>query len=1061
MDSLGSSAEEFVKTIRNYMVHESRTIRTVCLRLISCVIDRAGIVNELIAKGVYYFVCRCLEREKTLSWERIEAFKVLRKTLEIYPELIPPYCVNSLASVAKDKTDLFTRTALDSLIEIAIRNPEIVTATNNVHVLFDAVLDFPYEEKKSADDFSERRQAAILGAIIYLVNNGKTRNYINLKIHLPILLAPITDAVHSNCSAPDLLGGIFWSCKAVVSLMRSWSGFIVLASEGGLSLLVSALTLPSIDVKECVIDSLFEICHEKVPPKEYPFSSTSMAKSGGVSEDPSGRIGLAPKKNVRHSLLDNFLAAQLQALIEVGLAKGLVELENQMRKIAATTGSGSREQYLAWKATILLGKILSLSNTLLPSSQCARLQTLEELVKRSLMFKGDAQRRSRASTMITNLHQYSQQNTKGTETLKTTRYKRIRGQDRRLDRLDDVKKKIEWRMDANEFRQLLQNSGVLQTKEWQKWDWDIISDIVEGPLENPMHLGAALRTKFVKRLVSFLRPSNNAYSNIPRRGENSDRYTQMACHLLEILIAEEDGKSFLNSNPLLPQLGELLRLEAEPGSNSKHERIFTKDRMIKTLAHDYFIIIGTLTGSKAGLDFLHRHKVTENLPSLCVLQDRSDLCTLIMTQMDYNVSNSPTPLILQKVISFDNVVVRNRATRHLQSLYRSSVHGFDDWGIKFAVNQLNDEHHSVVKAALEILDEASDDVEHLERIIHINPPFSAEKKAEKDLMMKMLTRKRGFQLMSSNNFIKDEMASWTKSGYLDYCRSLEHQLTDSLAMTEKASVHVPPHFFHYLASTDQGCQVVHESKVFEKLCCTIRDETATSFLRRASLWAIGNIGRSHTGLAYILKNDHDIIPFICQLTDSGTCLSLRGTCFFVLGLLSGTEEGRKELDAHMWDSPDEFRLLISVPRDVHSSNFLKIDTTEVVTATYVPTLPEWAKFAVETPQRQILDLVDLLFNPVRKKKAVADLGKMKAKSPELFKDPLIYLAVLTRMGSFSSVLESRRILYQLFNPVPAVTAEDLEIFNFNTQQNGDYVILETSSSSAPSLHSSLSSSSSN
>ena len=39
----------------------------------------------------------------------------------------------------------------------------------------------------------------------------------------------------------------------------------------------------------------------------------------------------------------------------------------------------------------------------------------------------------------------------------------------------------------------------------------------------------------------------------------------MACHLLEILISDEDGRSFLKSNPLLPQIAELLRLEAEPG----------------------------------------------------------------------------------------------------------------------------------------------------------------------------------------------------------------------------------------------------------------------------------------------------------------------------------------------------------------------------------------------------------------------------------------------------------------------------------------------------------------
>tara|TARA_R110002050_G_scaffold76922_2_gene164481 strand:+ start:236 stop:544 length:309 start_codon:yes stop_codon:yes gene_type:complete len=88
-------------------------------------------------------------------------------------------------------------------------------------------------------------------------------------------------------------------------------------------------------------------------------------------------------------------------------------------------------------------------------------------------------------------------------------------------------------------------------------------DIVEGPLQNPALLSTALRTKFIKRLVSFLRPSNNAFASIQRKAENSN-YTRIACQLLEILVSSEEGKSFLNNNPLLPQIGELVRLEAEP-----------------------------------------------------------------------------------------------------------------------------------------------------------------------------------------------------------------------------------------------------------------------------------------------------------------------------------------------------------------------------------------------------------------------------------------------------------------------------------------------------------------
>ena len=37
-----------------------------------------------------------------------------------------------------------------------------------------------------------------------------------------------------------------------------------------------------------------------------------------------------------------------------------------------------------------------------------------------------------------------------------------------------------------------------------------------------------------------------------------------------------------------------------------------------------------------------------------------------MTNMDYNVANSPTAMVLNKVLSSDNVVVRHRAMKHLQ-----------------------------------------------------------------------------------------------------------------------------------------------------------------------------------------------------------------------------------------------------------------------------------------------------------------------------------------------------------------------------------------------------------
>lgn len=40
----------------------------------------------------------------------------------------------------------------------------------------------------------------------------------------------------------------------------------------------------------------------------------------------------------------------------------------------------------------------------------------------------------------------------------------------------------------------------------------MISELLRGALSNPVHLQSALKTKFVKRILSFLRPSNRLFS---------------------------------------------------------------------------------------------------------------------------------------------------------------------------------------------------------------------------------------------------------------------------------------------------------------------------------------------------------------------------------------------------------------------------------------------------------------------------------------------------------------------------------------------------------------------
>ena len=54
------------------------------------------------------------------------------------------------------------------------------------------------------------------------------------------------------------------------------------------------------------------------------------------------------------------------------------------------------------------------------------------------------------------------------------------------------------------------DDGVSQ--DYSRWEWYTVTEILEGPLRNPTHLSTALQTKFIKRILSFLRPSNLLFS---------------------------------------------------------------------------------------------------------------------------------------------------------------------------------------------------------------------------------------------------------------------------------------------------------------------------------------------------------------------------------------------------------------------------------------------------------------------------------------------------------------------------------------------------------------------
>lgn len=116
---------------------------------------------------------------------------------------------------------------------------------------------------------------------------------------------------------------------------------------------------------------------------------------------------------------------------------------------------------------------------------------------------------------------------------------------------------------------------------------------------------------------------------------------------------------------------------------------------------------------------------------------------------------------------------------------------------------------------------------------------------------------------------------------------------------------VPPHFYRELARTSEGCVLLREKGHFDQFAWFIRehalaDEDVEIVTKvKGCLWAVGNIGSMPFGAPFL--DEANIVESIVKIAEQSPVLTLKGTAFFVLGLISKTMQGLEILLEHGWD----------------------------------------------------------------------------------------------------------------------------------------------------------------
>ena len=734
------------------------------------------------------------------------------------------------------------------------------------------------------------------------------------------------------------------------------------------------------------------------------------------------------------------------------------------------------DQSLRRKATLLLTEVLKLAHHSLPATTSAKLQVLPHLLPPAIRF--DVENHDVSTSTIFQIESINRTLARsGAFPTGGGRYNMDVDIPASLLPGEPAKDKLSPSMDETQFRNAILETHVLNTVNYIKWKWDLIHRLVEGPLTNPKRVDEAIKgSKFMKRLIGFYRPFKYRFAMLPNTKPNQ-RYVRTGCALMKTLVQTPEGTKYLAENKFLRQVAECLAQLDRMSGLTSHSPLFSRDQMTNTLSGGYFAMLGTISADANGLLMMERWHMLNMFYHIIELQDRNDLIQTLLGNMDYS-RESHLRVMLSKALTIGSKEIRIFATKILRkyavgdvSISSQVAIGNAEWVVKLLVTQLYDPDVTVCQIAVKILEEACNQRDYLEFVVKCRPSLDHLGEIGAPLLLRFLSTSVGYHYLDGLDYITQEMDDWflgrndsyvglveaaLSRAYVDQPRRSSFAPEDLVDMQDIGVV--PPHFYRELARTAEGCKLLEQSGHFNDFAWTIRDfrleeEDHEVLLKvKGCLWAVGNVGSMELGAPFL---ETDIVQRIVAIAESAGVLTMRGTAFFVLGLISRSRHGLQVLRELGWDSainqegeslglclPSDFRSLFLVSNLL--SQFL---TVAALTCPVQISFPGYHSESKRTPQstlkeattdsdaanEKILKLIVDMGNTVLSKRSAADLHKyvcalrswdespltipssIKSKQPERFHQVHLFRKSLCILESHHFRLPARRFALDLFD----------------------------------------------
>ncbi|XP_052454419.1 rapamycin-insensitive companion of mTOR isoform X2 [Carassius gibelio] len=918
-EKLGFTYEEIILCLRVALLNEVKEVRAAGLRALRYLIHDSNVLKKVLQLQVDYLISRCIDIQQSNEVERTQALRLVRKMITVNAQLFPSSLTNSLITVGNEglqERDRMVRACIAIICELALKNPEIVARRGGLNTILKNVIDCQLS----------RINEALITTILHLLNHPHTRQYIHTDVELEQILAPYTDFHYrhnpdtAEAQIKEDREARFLSSKmAIVAAFRSWSGIINLCKSGnsGLQSLIGLLSIPNMEVRKALLEVMYEIFRLPVPVVTEDFEEALHSVDPSKFQDSwrlsdgfvaaEAKVILPHRARSRPDLMDNYLALLLSAFINSGLLEGLVEV---------VTSSDGR---ISVRATILLGELLHMANTILPHSHSHHLHCLPTLINMATSFDVSQEKRLRASAAVNHLKRFHEKKCHGPKPYSLYLdhiLRRTSNSTHKREQLQRPQKDIYVMKDTEEaLMMILRDSQILNHKQNLDWNWVLISTILKWPNVNLRNNKDEQMHKFVRRLLYFYKPSSKLYSALELDHAKARQLTVAGCQFNQFLLdSEEDGLVYLAE--LVKDIVQWLT----SSSGLKSERSLHSNGLLSTLSQHYFLFLGTLSAQPNGVKILEKCGVFQCLLSLCSMKNQDHLLKLTVSTLDYS-RDGLARVILSKILTAATDNCRLYATKHLRVLLRANVEFFSNWGMELLVTQLHDHNKTISMEALDILDEACEEKASLHALIHMKPALSHLGEKGLLLLLRFLSIPKGFSYLNERGYVNKQLDKWQKEYNLKYVDMIEEQLNEALTTYRKPvdgdnyvrrsnqrlqrpNVFLPVHLYGQLVHDKTGCLLLEAQGVIPDLSYTVRSPVLDQWegikQLKAALWALGNIGSSNWGLN--LLQEENVIPDIIALAQHCEVLSIRGTCVYVLGVISRTRQGSDVLKALGWDS---------------------------------------------------------------------------------------------------------------------------------------------------------------